>query len=832
MLVPFLSSRPGQVKPAESFEDTSDVVKLFLPDASYTPFQDELALWQPLRHPDLIKLYGACVAGPNLQLFVCEYVSGGSLIEHAQFTSANGTRIWKCLHEAALGLEYLHERKIIHGNLQCNSILIGSDGLAKLPNRDSNPGRVGESNFGLCSSTKKFEHAPSRQIGSMRWLAPEVLKGKPPSFASDVYSLGTCILEAMAREKPWSSEEDQALVWKMCCKDANQRASLSSVVYELERLAITESCKFSQPEQEPASTVDDKNIGKMEELWLKVALNMERCTNSHYRQSFDELTKIHDNLKRSTNRPALRTSISLLSSTRATATNSDVFRLHIESVLMAMNAPIDEMEERQMRWQQQRNKQIEMFVSGVADTSLLLKNLQSVEERAVFLRALKAEMEDTQTQYTPKQREVVTKTYAVIASTMPSDDRLSLVPEWFIPWYELIVDEWRCLGKGGFGRVYQAKWLDSEVVAKLVGSDTETDIFSLRARSSQSSLSAGLSGASSLMTSTKRGEVMAMFRQEVDIWFRFSHPHIIRLFGACHVGLPFFVCEYATNGTLVGYLKQHPNELWKKLHEAALGVQYLHARGVCLPEAKVKSTNAIVNGAFGVVEKIQKFVARSPTFESDIYSLGMCIVEALHVVENVERVKSGQEPLVHFPWRGLDSFIVKCHATKGELPSKPTICNDNQWELVKQMCAFKPKTQLKISTLVDKLAGLANPQNANAINASISVDEQSAPKAISAAQGLLLQLQYHRDWRYSVLQQYTALWGRFELAHEKTNGDHREECQNAFNLLVAEANVATSKLEEMGEDLISLVDVTMRYYALNCRLDKLYDTYHHLLCPE
>lgn len=62
-----------------------------------------------------------------------------------------------------------------------------------------------------------------------------------------------------------------------------------------------------------------------------------------------------------------------------------------------------------------------------------------------------------------------------------------------------------------------------------------------------------------------------MFRREVDIWFGFSHPHVIRLFGACHVGRPFFVCEYATNGTLVKYLREHPDELWSKLHEAALG---------------------------------------------------------------------------------------------------------------------------------------------------------------------------------------------------------------------------------------------------------------------
>ncbi|EGZ20941.1 hypothetical protein PHYSODRAFT_489196 [Phytophthora sojae] len=170
----------------------SDVaVKLFIADASYhAVFEDEVRLWHQLRHPNVIKMYGACDATPlPLQCFICEYASNGSLLEYVTPTPPVEQRVWSLLHQAALGLEYLHERGIVHGDLRCSNILIGSEGLSKLAN--------------FTRSAKVGQTAISSRVGSMRWQAPEISDGKTLSFASDVYSLGMCILEAVARAMPW-----------------------------------------------------------------------------------------------------------------------------------------------------------------------------------------------------------------------------------------------------------------------------------------------------------------------------------------------------------------------------------------------------------------------------------------------------------------------------------------------------------------------------------------------------------------------------------------------------------------------------------------------------
>ncbi|KAE9046069.1 hypothetical protein PR002_g1868 [Phytophthora rubi] len=381
------------------------------------------------------------------------------------------------------------------------------------------------------------------------------------------------------------------------------------------------------------------------------------------------------------------------------------FRRRLRSLRTALGEADSAVQEREARWEQQHNKQIEIFVSEASKTYLLLEELTSPEERLVFLASLKAEMENPLSKYTRRQLDLLKEAYNDIASRLEADDHSSLTPDWFIPWFELIIDKYDQLGSGGFGSVFRAKWLDSEVVVKvLIKSGAAFDV-SCTSLSYTGSSSSVCQSAATTANAKKREETMAVFRREVDIWFRLSHPHVVRLFGACHVGRPFFVCEFATNGTLVSYLRKHPDELWAKLHEAALGVQYLHARNVV--HGDLKGNNIVIGSDkkakvtdFGLsaitndgvdprISGASHWVAPEcfinelarPNFESDIYALGMCIVEALRVVAAGE---DQSKPCL--PWGALDNFVARCHATQGQLPEKPPLCTDDQWKLVQRMC--------------------------------------------------------------------------------------------------------------------------------------------------
>lgn len=88
--------------------------------------------------------------------------------------------------------------------------------------------------------------------------------------------------------------------------------------------------------------------------------------------------------------------------------------------------------------------------------------------------------------------------------------------------------------------------------------------------------------------------------QEINVWRRLHHPHIVQFFGACSISdPPFMVCALKANGNINEYLAKSPRANRcklvstsylrvrarllmsnTKLHEASLGLVYLHQQGV------------------------------------------------------------------------------------------------------------------------------------------------------------------------------------------------------------------------------------------------------------
>ncbi|RLN72365.1 hypothetical protein BBJ28_00019324 [Nothophytophthora sp. Chile5] len=154
--------------------------------------------------------------------------------------------VWSTLLSAATGLRYLHDVGVVHGDLKGNNILIGKDGVAKL------------TDFGLSFFRKNADlEAEQGALGAYRWKAPECLNGGVATFASDIFSFGMCVIEAVSGALPWGNriddnavkyhvtkgelpnrpavfeDEEWDLVQQMCCSDPKQRLNIVSVVVRL-----------------------------------------------------------------------------------------------------------------------------------------------------------------------------------------------------------------------------------------------------------------------------------------------------------------------------------------------------------------------------------------------------------------------------------------------------------------------------------------------------------------------------------------------------------------------------------------------------------------------
>lgn len=86
------------------------------------------------------------------------------------------------------GIEYLHNKGIVHRDVKGANVLVTDTGVAKLSDFGCSKRLVG-----LCTSS--LEESLKMIQGSVPWMAPEVIKQSGFGRSSDIWSLGATMIE-------------------------------------------------------------------------------------------------------------------------------------------------------------------------------------------------------------------------------------------------------------------------------------------------------------------------------------------------------------------------------------------------------------------------------------------------------------------------------------------------------------------------------------------------------------------------------------------------------------------------------------------------------------
>lgn len=346
------------------------------------------------------------------------------------------------------------------------------------------------------------------------------------------------------------------------------------------------------------------------------------------------------------------------------------------------------------QWEQDATAMRKQLSQSMKQKEAIMDELEDPSTQAEALTLLLFECNHRKLKYTEDEMVLINDIFHFIASF--SHLKIPSVPDWFVPPHEVEFNARSSFATGSYGSVHYGTWSGTEVAVKCAFLEDDRS--------------------------------HSMFMNETDIWFKLQHPHIVTLFRACHVGNPFFVCDYASNGTLSDYLFRNKNEMvWSKLHETALGLHYLHTKHKVVHN-DIKCNNILINAdgkakltdfglsfvfdgsneqpsspaahhEVGAMRWKAPEVLTSKTrgsFASDVYSFGMCIVEAL----------TGR-----IPWGIMADVAVKHKVVmQKELPKQPANANEKQWELVRKMCAWDPSERLDMSEVVAVLMDLADEE--------------------------------------------------------------------------------------------------------------------------
>ena len=180
-----------------------------------TRLKTEINLLRATDHPNIIKLYETFEDKQYIYL-IMEECSGGELFQKLAFNAKNNLLYTekdaaKLIKQILEAVNYLHHHGICHRDLKPENILLSSM---------SDNFQLKLIDFGLSKVLKTMNGLMKGEVGTLYYMAPEVLQGKY-TLKCDVWSCGVILFIMLCGNPPFYSKDEKGLKEKICNFDYN-----------------------------------------------------------------------------------------------------------------------------------------------------------------------------------------------------------------------------------------------------------------------------------------------------------------------------------------------------------------------------------------------------------------------------------------------------------------------------------------------------------------------------------------------------------------------------------------------------------------------------------
>ncbi|XP_026405312.1 serine/threonine-protein kinase STY8-like [Papaver somniferum] len=164
-----------------------------LNEALEAEFAQEVTILREVQHKNVVRFIGACTKFPNLCI-VTEYMPGGSLYDflHKHHNVLGLGHLLEFAIDICKGMEYLHQKNIIHRDLKTANLLMDIDHVVKV------------ADFGVARFQSQGGEMTA-ETGTYRWMAPEVINHQPYDQKADVFSFAIVLWELTTAKVPYDT---------------------------------------------------------------------------------------------------------------------------------------------------------------------------------------------------------------------------------------------------------------------------------------------------------------------------------------------------------------------------------------------------------------------------------------------------------------------------------------------------------------------------------------------------------------------------------------------------------------------------------------------------
>ncbi len=164
-------------------------------------FRQEARSVASLSHPNIVAIYDVG-EDAGRHYIVMEYVEGASLKEVLSAGPLSPLRVVEVGIQVCAGLEYAHQKGIVHRDIKPHNILIHQS-QAKI------------ADFGIARALGSASQTGGGEVfGSPFYFSPEQVRGEEATAASDIYSLGISLYEACTGSPPFQAASPIATALK------------------------------------------------------------------------------------------------------------------------------------------------------------------------------------------------------------------------------------------------------------------------------------------------------------------------------------------------------------------------------------------------------------------------------------------------------------------------------------------------------------------------------------------------------------------------------------------------------------------------------------------